>query len=225
MIEQLPATIRKLVVLAVFAVAMALVEAAIVVHLRHLYYPENPLAIFPLRLLSDSDLTLEIARELATVVMILSVAWLAEKGFMRIFATFVLVFGLWDIFYYVWLKLFLGWPVEWLEWDVLYLIPWPWFGPWLAPALIALLFVLWGGWVLLSTRTYRFTPLAGVLFVTGTLLALAAFLQPGAALLPQGPEGFRSYLPGTFWWWIFIPGLLLMSVGFALTFPRTARFS
>jgi len=97
-------------------------------HLRHLYYPLDPQRLFPLVLLSHADLALELARELATVVMIVAVAVLAERGWVRRFAAFVFVFGLWDLGYYAWLKLVLDWPLHWLEWDVLFLIPWPWFG-------------------------------------------------------------------------------------------------
>lgn len=104
---------------------MAHVEASLVVHLRSLYYPENPLALFPLSLLSHRDLAIELSRELATLVMIVSVSLPAVKGFTRIFAAFVYVFGLWGIAYYLWLKLMIDWPVNWFEWDALFLIPWP----------------------------------------------------------------------------------------------------
>ena len=92
----MPAMQWRLIWLTLFSIAMAHVEAALVVHLRTIYYADNPLAIFPLVILSQRDLTIELAREVATVVMILSVAMLAEKGFTRIFAAFVYVFGLWD---------------------------------------------------------------------------------------------------------------------------------
>ena len=85
---------RNILWLSLFAIAMAHVEAALVVHLRSLYYPDNPLAIFPLSLLSHRDLAIELARELATLVMIMSVALLAARGFVRIFAAFVYIFGL-----------------------------------------------------------------------------------------------------------------------------------
>lgn len=111
---------RNTLWLTCFAIAMAHVEASLVVHLRSLYYPDNPLVLFPLSLLSHRDLAIELSRELATVVMIVCVSLLAEKGFARIFAAFVYVFGLWDIAYYLWLKLMIGWPVSWFEWDVLF---------------------------------------------------------------------------------------------------------
>lgn len=208
--------------LALYAIAMACVEAVLVVYLRALYYPDNPLAIFPLRLLSKAHLVLELTRELATAVMILSVAWLAEKNTARRFAALIYVFGLWDIFYYAWLKLIIGWPVTFTEWDVLFLIPWPWLGPWLAPVAIALVFVVWGGWVLSAARAPRWRMGWIALFLTGVLLALAAFLASGAALLPQGAEGIRGYAPGAFAWWLFLPGLGAMTAALIATL-RAAR--
>ena len=198
--------------LAAYAMAMALVEAAIVVHLRHAYYPENPLALFPLRLLSTGDLALELAREIATLVMLLTVALLAARGFVRRFAAFVYVFGLWDLFYYIWLKVYLGWPAQWLEWDILFLIPWPWFGPWLAAALIALLFTFWGGWTLATPRELRLPPTDALLFVAGALLALAAFLAPAGPLLAGGAAAFHHWMPGTFAWPLYGAGLAGMAV-------------
>ena len=203
-----------------YALAMALVEAAIVIHLRQLYYPADPRALFPLAVFSPSDLTLELARELATTVMILAVAALAERGFLRRFAAFVLVFGLWDLGYYAWLKLFLDWPRHWLEWDVLYLFPWPWFGPWLSAALIAALFVLWGGWLLAATEAaLRLRATHAGLFALGTLLALAAFLLPAWPLLAGGTAAFRGWIPGAFAWWLYVPGLAFMTAGLWHAFP------
>ena len=198
--------------LAAYAIAMALVEAAVVVHLRHVYYLENPLALFPLRLLSTDDLAIELAREFATVVMMLVVALLAARGFVQRFAAFVYVFGLWDVFYYIWLKVYLGWPAQWLDWDILFLIPWPWFGPWLAPALIALLFTFWGGWTLATPHELRLRPTDALLFVAGALLALAAFLAPAWPLLTGGAAAFHDWMPGTFAWPLYGAGLAGMAV-------------
>lgn len=204
----------KLLWLGAYALAMALVEAVVVIHLRHLYYPADPRALFPLAILSPSDLTLELARELATTVMILAAAALAERGFVRRFAAFVFVFGLWDLGYYAWLKLLLDWPKQWLEWDVLYLLPWPWLGPWISAALIALLFVLWGGWTLVANAVRGNLPAHSiVLFVTGTVLALAAFLLPAWPLLAGGSEAFRGYVPGGFPWGLHFAGVALMTAG------------
>lgn len=202
-----------LIWLSIFAVAMAQVEAAVVVHLRSIYYLGYPPRVFPLELLSLRDLAIELVREASTVAMILAIAFLSCRGFIRVFAAFVYVFGLWDIFYYVWLKLMIDWPVGWLEWDVLFLIPWPWVGPWPAPAAIALMFVLWGLKVLADRREYRATPMAAALFGAGVLLALAAFLAPTAALLPGGATAFAGFVPEAFPWWLYGPGVVLMGAG------------
>ena len=197
--------------LSAYALAMALVEAALVIHLRHIYYPADPQSLFPLALLSPDDYRLELVRELATVVMIVVVAILAERSWSRRFAAFVFVFGLWDLGYYVWLKLFLDWPRHWLEWDVLFLIPWPWFGPWLAPAMIALLFTLWGGWMLGVAHAPRWSLVTVLLFVAGSLAALTTFLAPAWPLLPGGDPAFRGFMPDHFAWLLFLAGFAAMA--------------
>ncbi len=198
--------------LTLFAIAMAHVEASLVVHLRSIYYPDNPQALFPLSILSHRDLAIEFARELATLVMLACVALLAASGFTRVFAAFIYTFGLWDIFYYLWLKLMIDWPVSWFEWDVLFLIPWPWFGPWIAAALIAVLFVIGGGWIALRAGNTRFTRATTLAFGVGLLLALTAFLLPAVPLLPGGEEAFRGFQPQVFCWRCYIPGYLMMAV-------------
>ena len=206
---------RILILLGIYAVAMALLEAAVVVYMRRLYYPENPLQLFPLRFLSDYDPFLELSREVATIVMIVAVALLAErKSMTRSFAAFVFVFGVWDLCYYVWLKVLVDWPQSWLEWDVLFLIPCVWLGPWICPAAIAMLFVVWGAWTLLSERDIVFSITSLTVFATGACLGLTTFMQPAIA---NGTETLSSYLPVGFWWRLFFMGYLLMAAGFALT--------
>jgi hypothetical protein len=152
--------------------------------------------------------------------MLGAVALLAERGRSRRFAAFAFVFGLWDLGYYAWLKVFLDWPRHWLEWDVLFLIPWPWFGPWLAPALIALLFTLWGGLVLAGKREPRWTRGNMLLFMAGAVLGLVAFLAPAWPLLPGGEAAFRGYTPDGFAWPLFLPGFAAMAVALLQTWRR-----
>lgn len=209
---------RVLGLLGIYAIAMALLEAAVVVYMRRLYYPENPLELFPLHFLNDYDPILEISREAATIIMILTVALLAEhKSLTRSFAAFVFVFGVWDLSYYAWLKVLMGWPQRWLEWDVLFLIPAVWLGPWICPAAIAMLFGVWGAWALSSQREIRFTATSLTLFVAGAGLGLVTFMQPAFG---KDPETLSSYTPELFWWWLYVPGYLMMTAALASTVAR-----
>ncbi len=80
----------------------------------------------------------EFLRELATMVMLLAPAALVTEKWLERFAWFCFGFGVWDIFYYVFLKALLGWPATWLDRDVLFLVPVVWVGPVLAPCIISL---------------------------------------------------------------------------------------
>jgi hypothetical protein len=128
----------------------------------------------------------------------------------RTFAAFVFVFGVWDLFYYLWLRVLMGWPRSWLEWDVLFLIPVVWLGPWICPVLISLLFIAWGFWTLRSATNIpsprSLTLLRG--------WPIASFLQPAAAVfIDGGIAELSQYTPGSFWWWLFVPSYLLMTCG------------
>src|SRR3972149_9492425 len=134
--------IKKILWVMIFAVAIALVESAVVVYLRELHYPEG--FRFPLKLIIDKTVIVELYREIATVIMLLSIGALVGKIFWERFAYFLIAFGVWDIFYYVWLKVAIGWPVSILDWDILFLIPVPWIGPVIAPVLVSLLMIVAG---------------------------------------------------------------------------------
>ncbi|MFQ5581855.1 MAG: hypothetical protein ACE5F3_04405 [Mariprofundaceae bacterium] len=205
---------RILVWLSVFAVAMAYFEAAIVVYLRELYYSADVLKLFPLKMLSSEHLMIEIGREICTVVMLICIAMLVTQRFTRRFAAFCFLMGAWDIFYYVWLKTLIDWPLEWLEWDVLFLIPWAWLGPWICPAVIAFLFIVWGGRVLNSQTEFSFSRRQATAFLTGGALSLAALLWPAAdVLFGSAAVGLTGFVPQQFDWWLYLPGLLLMGAG------------
>ncbi len=122
----------RIVLLALFSAAMAFVESAVVVYLRGLFYPEGfygALAAMPVFYYAT-----EVFREVATIVMLATVSLLAaRRGWWERAAYFLFCFGVWDIFYYVWLYALLGWPPSLLTTDVLFLIPVPWVAPVLAP--------------------------------------------------------------------------------------------
>jgi hypothetical protein len=209
--------------LTAYAIAMALVEAAVVIYLRRLYYAADPLALFPLKMMPNPDLAIELARELATIVMMASVAFLHERRGLRVFAAFLYVFGVWDVAYYGWLKLMLGWPRAWLEWDVLFLIPWPWLGPWIAPALVAAAFVVVGARILLSpAAAQRPTRAAIVAFAAGCAIVVGCFLEPGWPFVSGGVPD-TGYRPAQFRWGVFVLGYAVMASALLLKGPTRHR--
>jgi hypothetical protein len=130
---------RKLLLLVAFALAMGYLEAAVVVYLRQIIYPTG--FAFPLRRMSMDLALVEVGREAATIIMLLGVAFIAEKTRRGRLICFMLLFGVWDIAYYLWLWVTIGWPGSLLTWDVLFLIPVIWTGPVITPVLVSVLMI------------------------------------------------------------------------------------
>jgi len=118
--------IKRVFLLAAFAAAMACVEAAVVVYLRAVI-GAGPL--FPMKDLPPLLMPIEIGREVATLIMLVSVALLSVRGGARRMGAFLFLFSLWDVLYYGWLRTATGWPAGVGDWDILFLIPLPWVGP------------------------------------------------------------------------------------------------
>lgn len=128
--------LRRLAWLSLFAVGMAYVESAVVAYLRFLYYPTGFVidGSRALRVLPLTTVRIEVGREAATIVMLGAVALLAaRRSWWERLAYFLWTFAVWDIFYYVWLYVFLRWPSDLMTLDVLFLIPRVWVGPVLLP--------------------------------------------------------------------------------------------
>lgn len=127
---------RQILWLIIFSISMGLLEAVVVVYLRELYYPEG--FQFPLQPIENYTIALaEFFREAATILMLFGVGYLFGRNFITRFAGFLLSFAIWDIFYYVFLKILLNWPESFFTWDVLFLIPTVWVGPVLAPIIVS----------------------------------------------------------------------------------------
>ena len=122
--------------LTLFGVALGFFEASVVVYLRQLYYPGG--ALFPLRVIPPDILKVEVLREFFSIVLILAAAVLSGRNKALRAANFLFIFGVWDICYYIFLWVFLGWPASVFDWDLLFLIPVPWVAPVLAPVLCSL---------------------------------------------------------------------------------------
>lgn len=126
--------------LIIFAVSMGLLEAIVVVYVREIYYPDG--FRFPVKEMPIWLIAIEWVREISTLLMLGSVAWISGKTFLKRLSVFLFIFGVWDIIYYVGLKIFLDWPESLLTWDILFLIPITWVSPVLAPVLCSLLMII-----------------------------------------------------------------------------------
>jgi hypothetical protein len=154
----------RLGVVTLFAVAMAFLESAVVVYLRSIFHfggdsgafspssgsiwfripfftllrPNALLSVLPQSSLAHT----EVGREAATIVMLLCVGWLAGHSLKTRAAYFILAFGVWDIGYYFFLRVLVGWPTSPASLDVLFLIPGPWVAPVFVPVVISALMIL-----------------------------------------------------------------------------------
>ena len=204
----------KVVSLVAFAVAMAFVEAAVVVYLREII-GGGP--VFPMKEIPAALLAVEVGREAATIVMLLSVSFLSFRGEARRMGAFLLLFAVWDVFYYLWLHVTIGWPAGVADWDVLFLIPLPWVGPVWSVLLICAGMLIFSILFLRAPKDAVFSPgawgwasgAAGVITVVATYIGEWKKIQYGAGV----PSDF-SLIP-------FFAGLLLLGVAGWITWWKT----
>jgi hypothetical protein len=199
-------------VIVLFAVAMAWLEAATVYYLRVLVgrldpYQANPLPI------SGSLGSIELVREAATLVMLLTAGTLAGRTWQTRLGYTSIAFGVWDIFYYVFLRIICGWPRSLFDWDILFLLPLPWWGPVLAPMCVAMLMIAWGTLVTrpAAGRLHASVAPTRALAWIGIVLALYAFMADALNVLHLGIDATRTVLPTTFNWHVFLVALALMA--------------
>ncbi len=198
----------RIVYAVVFAVAMGYFEAAVVVYLRQIFYPGG--FSFPLKMIPTHLLKVELAREFSTMIMLAAAAALAGKRFWERFGYFIVMFGVWDIFYYVWLKAAIGWPATLFDWDILFLIPLPWIGPVIAPVLISIMMII-AGIVIVRlyayNRSFRPTLITWIVALIGTAAILFSFMRDTNATLHQ-------QMPSPYWYSFLLIGLICYAIAF-----------
>jgi hypothetical protein len=193
-----------------FAFAMANVETMIVVYLRRLYYPKG--FQFPLVVIDVPTFLLEVVREAATVVMLVTFGMAAGRTKVGRFGYFMIGFGLWDLFYYVWLKLILNWPASLLTWDVLFLIPVPWIGPVIAPVSVACTLMGMGVVLLVLEARGPVLPAGKAVWsaqVVAAMLIIYSFTIDVWPRLDANGTLLSQWVPVTYHWWMLILGQLL----------------
>lgn len=219
--------------LGLFGIAMGLLEAVVVAYLRELYFPGG--FRFPLQVMPQRTLGLEVLREISTIVMLTAVAAASARTFVPRFSAFLFTFGVWDICYYAFLKVLLNWPESLLAWDVLFLIPVTWIGPVLAPVLCSLTMIGVGLLCALLHNRYGsvcFGRRTWLLLGAGAALIFLAFIRDYASIAVR--EGFfretalravASYVPVKFQWGLFLTGEALVLAAGALVYRTTTTRS
>lgn len=133
--------LQRLLIAVAFSIAFGYIEAAVVVYLRALFHPNGftfPMEVFDATPQARRLMLTEVGREAATLVLIFTGAWLFGNLRQERIAYFLIIFAVWDIFYYIWLKVLLDWPATLMDWDILFLIPMVWASPVLYPVLVSL---------------------------------------------------------------------------------------
>lgn len=200
---------RNIWFLLLFSIAMGYLETAVVVYLRELYYPSG--FTFPMTGMPARIIMVELLREAATIIMLIMVGVITGKTPVQRFGYFIFCFAVWDIFYYIFLKLLLNWPSSLFDWDILFLIPMPWVGPVLAPAIISLTMILWTA-AIEKTLT-PVSPKVRWIFSAGAFIIICSFMWDYiiAAFSEQKFLSFCiNYRPVFYNWWIFSIGEALL---------------
>ncbi len=174
-------SVKRFLAVAFFGIAFGYIEATVVVYLRAIFYPDG--FVFPIANFGDMPgamrfLLTGIGREVATLVVIFATCYLFGRNRRRRLAYFMIIFAIWDVFYYLWLKLLLDWPVSLMDWDVFFLIPVAWAGPVLAPILTSAIMLVIAA-VLLSGQSIKVSKYATKALVFCVVMIAASFCVAG----------------------------------------------
>ncbi|HBS85599.1 MAG: hypothetical protein A2W91_14450 [Bacteroidetes bacterium GWF2_38_335] len=210
---------------------MGFLETSVVVYLRNLYYPEG--FDFPLAPVSDLIFITELGRELSTIIMLLAVGFLAGKTFIERFSFFLFGFAVWDLMYYVFLKVLLDWPDSFLTWDVLFLIPIPWFGPVIAPCILSFLMILF---FLIMVRLkaqgiiMRLDWMDWLIMVISSVLVVYSFIYDSLNIIinsgfssTKTQEEINQFIPDFYPWQILFFSVLMLLVDFIWIYLKNQK--
>ncbi len=216
----------KTIWIILFAIAMGYLETSVVVYLRELYYLDG--FDFPLVAMSQTLAVTELFREAATIIMIVAVSVLVTEIRLHRFAWFLVIFSVWDIIYYVGLKLLLNWPESLLTTDILFLLPCIWTGPVIAPVINSLTMILLAIAILGNFKGWkpviRLSTVVWILLIAGSVFVLIAYMKDFAVFYRDYTHSVSSdstkyyqqlfklsirFIPRSFDWLLYGIGLVM----------------
>ena len=233
--------IRTIIWLILFSIAMGYMESAVVIYLRKIYYPAG--FHFPLVTLDASIELVELFREAATIIMLLAIGILTAKSASLRFAHFILCFAIWDLSYYLFLRIFLGWPQSLLIMDILFLIPVPWVGPVIAPCIVSITMMILAVAIIHFQRNGINTRLKSkewVLFTGGSIIVILSFMweylqyiqEKKSMLISDGVSDnqqmfsySKEFVPIDFNWGVFITGEVVLIATIIVFITRIKRLN
>ncbi len=228
-------TLKTLIWLTIFSIAMGYLESSVVVYLRTIIYPNGfsfPLAPFEPRLAVT-----EIIREAATIIMLLGAGIVAGKTFSERFAWFIYCFAVWDIFYYVFLEVLIHWPESLMTWDILFLIPATWVGPVITPIIVSITMISLTLVIVFHSDKVntRILPKEWAFLIIGSIVLILAFIWDYSKFilsnytfseilnLPDKKPLYdlgMQYVPVSFNWIFFCIGELTIITGIVVIYLR-----
>ena len=136
----------------------------------------------------------------------------------------MIAFGIWDIFYYIWLYVLTSWPESLMTWDLLFYVPLPWVGPVLTPVLIAITMVAAGSLIIYYdvkgyNINWRWSDTA--IELGCGLLLIVAFCWDWKNILQIPGNIERTGIPNPFAWWLYLPVYLFSVVYFVVKLRKT----
>ena len=195
-----------------FAIGMAWVESACVYYLRVLVDRVEPYQNNPLPLAGHLG-GIELVREAATLLMLITVGAVAGRSMRARLGYVAIAFGAWDIFYYVFLRMMDEWPRTLFDWDILFLLPLPWWGPIIAPMSIAALMIVGGTLATQTAAMHTISPFTRRMWhlcCVGIALGLYVFMADAIAAVAAGADPTKL-LPQSFNWFAFGVAFALMA--------------
>ena len=228
---------HKLLYIFILTIAMGLLEAIVVVYLRTIYYPDG--FIFPLVIVSKKIHSAELLREICTIVMLLSISLICGQNKLQRLSYFFYSFAIWDIFYYVALKILLNWPPSFLTCDILFLIPVTWLGPVLAPIICSLTMIVYSLAILYFQNNqpdFRLQFREWLLIIFGALLIFMTFIWDYSKIIVSNNlvfelfsllenDQFRNiiltHIPDYYNWPLFTIGMVLIYISLFFMLKRS----
>jgi hypothetical protein len=227
--------LRTLLIVTLFFIALGYIESAVVIYMREILYPAG--FQFPLAPIQMDLAVTEIIREVATLVILVCIGFITGRTFSEGFAWFIYSFAIWDIFYYVFLKLLTGWPESFMTWDILFLIPTTWVGPVMTPIIVSLTMILLAMILIYYNRKnikVKINRIEWGLLITGSVILILSWTWDYSAFIFEhytfreiwsvpGDELYNvasQYIPRKFYWGIFWAGEGVILAGILFILKR-----